>query len=140
LSQILKEIPEWAKNLDPPGRPCKYNWDSWFDGQQHLLVRSTPEHPEGDYDTETRFFRHTVLRAAERWGVEVDVVWKSGRNFEDGRDRMIVQAKAKSKVQTYHQKHDITPKITIDTMMNVPLEELHRGTYGKDVWKENYVS
>ena len=135
MSQILKEIPEWAKNLDPLGRPCKYNWDSWFDGQQHLLVRSTPEHPEGDYDTETRFFRHTVLRAAERRGLEVDVVWKSGRNFDDGRDRMIVQAKAKPEAD-----FKATPKITIDTMMNVPLEELHRGTYGKNVWKENYVS
>ena len=97
MSQILKETPEWAKNLDPLGRPCKYNWDTWLDGQQHLLVRKSDDTPHwgGDYDTETRFFRHTVLRAGERRGGEVDVVWKSGRNFDDGRDRMIVQAKSK---------------------------------------------
>ena len=92
MSQILRETPEWARTLDPLGRPCKYDWEQWLDGQQHLLVRSTSEYPDGDYDTETRFFRHTVIRAAERRGVEVDIVWKSGRNFEDKRDRMIVQA------------------------------------------------
>ena len=96
MSQMLRETPEWAKTLDPMGRPCKYDWNEWLDGQQHLLVRSTAEYPDGDYDTETRFFRHTVLRAAERLGVEVDIVWKSGRNFEDKRDRMIVQAQIPS--------------------------------------------
>ena len=113
MSQILKETPEWARTLDPLGRPCKYDWEQWLDGQQHLLVRSTPEHPDGDYDTETRFFRHTVLRAAERRGVEVDIIWKSGRNFEDKRDRMIVQAKQPSHMQydTEFIKHVTKPLV-----------------------------
>jgi len=111
LSQILKETPEWARTLDPLGRPCKYDWNEWLDGQSHLLVRSTPEYPDGDYDTETRFFRHTVIRAAERRGVEVDIIWKSGRNFEDKRDRMIVQAKEVPKVTEYLAKHVTKPLV-----------------------------
>ena len=114
MSQILKETPEWARTLDPLGRPCKYDWNEWLDGQSHLLVRSTPEYPDGDYDTETRFFRHTVLRAAERRGVEVDIIWKSGRNFEDKRDRMIVQAKQPSHMQydTEFIKHVTKPLVS----------------------------
>ena len=95
LSQVLTEKPEWAKTLDTLGRPSKYNWHEWLDGQTHLLVRANAQYG-GDYETQSRFFRHTVIRAAEKLGKDVEVIWRNGHNFEDGRDRMLVTASDKS--------------------------------------------
>ena len=97
MSQVMEEPPEWAKTLDTLGRPSKYNWHEWLDGQTHLLMRCSEEHPEwgGDYETQSRFFRHTVIRAAEKRGKTVEVIWLNGRNFEDGRDRMLITASDK---------------------------------------------
>lgn len=110
MSQILTDKPSWAKTVDPLGRPCKYPWHKWFDGQTHLLVRR-PEtgtvygditaatraiYAIGDYETESRFFRHTVIRAAEKRDKSVEVIWRNGHNFEDGCDRMIVTAREKA--------------------------------------------
>jgi len=97
LSQVLTEKPEWAKTLDTLGRPSKYNWHEWLDGQTHLLVRASKDIHDGigDYETQSRFFRHTVIRAAEKAGKDVEVIWRNGHNFEDGRDRMLVTASDK---------------------------------------------
>ena len=98
MSQVLKEPPEWAKTLDRLGRPNKYNWHKWLDGQTHLLVRRSEQHPimGGDYETQSRFFRHMVIRAAEKRGKTVEAIWRNGRNFEDGRDRMLITASDKT--------------------------------------------
>ena len=97
MSQILTDKPTWAKTVDPLGRPCKYPWHKWFDGQTHLLVRQPKRslsggYTHGGYETESRFFRHTVIRAAEKRNKNVEVIWRNGHNFEDGCDRMIVTA------------------------------------------------
>ena len=91
MSQVLKEMPSWAKDVDALGRPAKYPWRDWLDGETHLLVRVSGGH-EGDYETESRFFRHTVIRAAEKRKINVFVAVHSGRNYEDHRDRMIIKA------------------------------------------------
>jgi hypothetical protein len=91
MSQVLKEMPTWAEDVDSLGRPAKYPWRDWLDGETHLLVRTTDEY-EGDYQTESRFFRHTVIRAAEKRNIDVFVAVHSGRNYEDKRDRMIIKA------------------------------------------------
>ncbi len=91
MSQVLKEMPTWAEDVDSLGRPAKYPWRDWLDGETHLLVRTTDEY-EGDYQTESRFFRHTVIRAAEKRNIEVFVAVHSGRHYEDKRDRMIIKA------------------------------------------------
>ena len=91
MSQVLKEMPTWAEDVDALGRPAKYPWRDWLDGETHLLVRTTDEY-EGDYQTESRFFRHTVIRAAEKRGLKVFVTVHAGRNYEDNRDRMLVKA------------------------------------------------
>jgi hypothetical protein len=91
MSQVLKEMPTWAEDVDALGRPAKYPWRDWLDGETHLLVRTTDEY-EGDYQTESRFFRHTVIRAAEKRNIEVFVAVHSGRHYEDKRDRMIIKA------------------------------------------------
>ena len=72
MSQVLKEMPTWAEDVDALGRPAKYPWRDWLDGETHLLIRTTDEY-EGDYQTESRFFRHTVIRAAEKRNIEVFV-------------------------------------------------------------------
>ncbi len=106
MSQILTDKPTWAKTVDPLGRPCKYPWHKWFDGQTHLLVRQSKRHPVngsylyGDYETESRFFRHTVIRAAEKRNKHVEVIWRNGHNFDDGCDRMIVTAREKTPLDT----------------------------------------
>ena len=94
MSQVLKEMPSWAEHVDSLGRPAKYPWRDWLDGETHLLVRTTDEY-DGDYETESRFFRHTIIRAAEKHGKTVEVIWRNGRNFEDGRDRMLITASDK---------------------------------------------
>lgn len=91
MSQVLKEMPAWAEDVGARGRPAKYPWRDWLNGETHLLVRATDEY-DGDYLTESRFFRHTVMRAAEKRGLKVFVAVHSGRNYEDKRDRMIVKA------------------------------------------------
>ena len=91
MSQVLKEMPTWAEDVDSLGRPAKYPWRDWLDGETHLLVRTTDEY-DGDYTTESRFFRHTVIRAAEKRNVNVFVAVHSGRHYEDKRDRMIIKA------------------------------------------------
>lgn len=91
MSQVLKEMPTWAEDVDSLGRPAKYPWRDWLDGETHLLVRTTDKY-EGDYQTESRFFRHTVIRAAEKRNIDVFVAVHSGRNYEDKRDRMIIKA------------------------------------------------
>ena len=91
MSQVLKEMPSWAEDVDSLGRPARYPWRDWLDGETHLLVRTTDEY-EGDYQTESRFFRHTVIRAAEKRNIDVFVAVHSGRNYEDKRDRMIIKA------------------------------------------------
>ena len=91
MSQDLKEMPTWAEDVDSLGRPAKYPWRDWLDGETHLLVRTTDEY-DGDYTTESRFFRHTVIRAAEKRNVNVFVAVHSGRHYEDKRDRMIIKA------------------------------------------------
>ena len=91
MSQVLKEMPTWAEDVDALGRPAKYPWRDWLDGETHLLIRTTDEY-EGDYQTESRFFRHTVIRAAEKRNIDVFVAVHSGRNYEDKRDRMIIKA------------------------------------------------
>ena len=55
-------------------------------------ARPTTDEYEGDYQTESRFFRHTVIRAAEKRNIEVFVAVHSGRHYEDKRDRMIIKA------------------------------------------------
>ena len=91
MSQVLKEMPTWAEDVDALGRPAKYPWRDWLDGETHLLIRTTDKY-EGDYQTESRFFRHTVIRAAEKRNIEVFVAVHSGRHYEDKRDRMIIKA------------------------------------------------
>jgi hypothetical protein len=91
MSQVLKEMPSWAEDVDSLGRPAKYPWRDWLDGETHLLVRTTDEY-DGDYETESRFFRHTVIRAAEKRAINVFVAVHAGRNYEDKRDRMIIKA------------------------------------------------
>ena len=91
MSQVLKEMPTWAEDVDALGRPAKYPWRDWLDGETHLLVRTSDEY-EGDYQTESRFFRHTVIRAAEKRNVNVFVAVHSGRHYEDHRDRMVIKA------------------------------------------------
>jgi hypothetical protein len=102
MSQVLTEIPSWAKDVDSLGRPAKYPWRDWLDGETHLLVRGTnsierfdglaTDPDMGDYQTESRFFRHTVIRAAEKRNIDVFVAVHAGRNYEDKRDRMIIRA------------------------------------------------
>ena len=91
MSQVLKEMPSWAEDVDSLGRPAKYPWRDWLDGETHLLVRAS-DGLDGDYETESRFFRHTVIRAAEKRNIDVFVAVHSGRNYEDKRDRMIIKA------------------------------------------------
>ena len=91
MSQVLTEIPSWAKDVDSLGRPAKYPWRDWLDGETHLLVRAS-DGLDGDYETESRFFRHTVIRAAEKRNIDVFVAVHAGRNYEDKRDRMIIRA------------------------------------------------
>jgi hypothetical protein len=98
MSQVLKEMPTWAKDVDALGRPAKYPWRDWLNGETHLLVRASGG-DEGDYQTESRFFRHTVIRAAEKRGVTVFVTVHAGRNYEDKRDRMIIKADSGEKAE-----------------------------------------
>ena len=121
MSQVLKEMPTWAEDVDSLGRPAKYPWRDWLDGETHLLVRTTEE-TEGDYLTESRFFRHTVLRAAERRNVAVFVAVHSGRNYEDKRDRMVIKADWTVSTSDVPPKHNF---ITEQIMPNPTLPKLY---------------
>lgn len=50
-----------------PGRPPIYPWDSWLDGQDHLLV------PGVDFpaDKDVKTLRTQILNAAKRKGAEI---------------------------------------------------------------------
>ena len=67
---------------------------------------------EGDYRTESRFFRHTVIRAAEKRGLKVFVTVHAGRNYEDNRDRMLVKATGPNLIfgqTSLHQRETCPP-------------------------------
>ena len=115
MSQVLKEMPSWAEDVDSLGRPARYPWRDWLDGETHLLIRTTDEY-EGDYQTESRFFRHTVIRAAEKRNIEVFVAVHSGRHYEDKRDRMIIKAEWNGPSDPPFQLEDTpTPEIIRNT-------------------------
>lgn len=104
MAQTLEEVPNWAKDCDSLGRNSRYPWSEWFDGDTWLLVEVGPEDPPnnypgawlkedyGDFATQARFFRHTVLRAADRYDVDVFCVIRPAKEYEDGRARMVVKA------------------------------------------------
>lgn len=43
-----------------PGRPSKYPWDVWLDGETRTLIRGE------DFDISPASFRNIVLQAADR--------------------------------------------------------------------------
>ena len=96
MAQTLEEVPNWAKDCDALGRPARYPWNDWFNGDTWLLAepyaKSVSDVPHGDFDTQARFFRHTVLRAADRHDVDVFCVIRPAKEYADGRARMVVKA------------------------------------------------
>ncbi len=75
--------PEILSEFPAPGRPRKYDWNSWLDGQVRKLKRG--EH----YETSTASMRATASNAAK----------KSGRKLRtkavtetDGTEALIIQA------------------------------------------------
>lgn len=70
-----------------PGRPPMYPWTTWFNGEEHTLVRGE------DFQVATEAFRNMVLTRARARGIAVSthvelpdrVIIKA--ETEDGRDR-----------------------------------------------------
>ena len=118
MAQTLETMPNWAKDCDALGRNSRYPWSDWFNGDTWLLVEpsadyehtaeiddkgriaQTPrltdgydwDYGQGDFDTKARFFRHTVLRAADRYDIDVFCAIHPAEKYEDGRARMVVKA------------------------------------------------
>lgn len=101
MAQTLEAVPNWAKDCDALGRPARYPWNDWFNGDTWLLVEpqsfrepgdACNTWKDGDFDTYARFFRHTVLRAADRHNVDVFCVIRPAKEYEDGRARMVIKA------------------------------------------------
>lgn len=60
----------------PRGRPAKYPWGTWLNGQRHI-VRQSPDWQRGDLDTfpenvKVSSFRAECHAAATRHGGKVD--------------------------------------------------------------------
>jgi hypothetical protein len=86
MAQTLNAVPQWAKCDSHPGRPDSYPWDSWFNGEAWLLTEGK------DYQTESRFFRHTVLRAARRRNLTV--ICSARRTEDNGHEILVKNVKA----------------------------------------------
>ena len=67
---VLKEMPSWAEDVDSLGRPAKYLWRDWLDGETHLLVRAS-DGLDGDYlslgRVDDRGLHHLDLCPVSRW-------------------------------------------------------------------------
>ena len=125
MSQVLKEMPSWAEDVDSLGRPAKYPWRDWLDGETHLLVRAS-DGLDGDYETESRFFRHPVIRAAEKRNIDVFVAVHSGRNYEDKRDRMIIKANWTAPAGLDAEPADEVPGLLVFTASKDPIDRVLR--------------
>lgn len=49
------------------GRPAKYPWDTWFDGEEHVLEKGK------DFFNHIETFRVTVLGRADKMGYKGEV-------------------------------------------------------------------
>lgn len=76
-----KQLPEHLRR--PPGRPQLYPWDTWLDGDAHVI------RPEIDFDCDTESMRQQIYVRARRKGVKVSI-----RRLHDG---FIVQADLQNK-------------------------------------------
>ena len=101
MAQTLEEVPNWAKDCDSLGRSARYPWNDWFNGDTWLLAEPKSLRKQGDacnsweggdFATYARIFRHTVLRAADRYNVDVFCVIRPAKEYEDKRARMVVKA------------------------------------------------
>lgn len=77
------EEPEVLPEFPTAGRPRKYDWDSWLDGQVRKLIQGK------HYETSTASIRATASNAAKKAGKKLR---SKSMTEDDGTEALIIQA------------------------------------------------
>lgn len=73
MARVISEFPE---NIETRGRPFKYPWRDWLNGEAWELV------PGVDFNVEVASFRATLMKRAKDFGLTVRTAQSLDENDE----------------------------------------------------------
>ena len=75
MAEIIKKA-TWETSRIPKGRPSKYPWDEWLDGQARILT------PGEDFDATIQSFRTLAHGVANRRGLRLRTAERQDGRFQ----------------------------------------------------------
>jgi len=74
---MAKRLKTYEPVVSNKGRPCKYPYNEWFDGQIRRLFQGTmPPDGKGDFECTLAAMEVTIRRAAKFRGIDVSIFYE----------------------------------------------------------------